>query len=110
MNTLVSIGMYALCFLSGSFLWNALVHITWAFSGEKRSGNLKNTFMDSHIGNAAAGNVYLLIGVLILALTGYRLGVNLSTLLLVLGAGMPSITVALRLDRREKNSPTIRPG
>jgi hypothetical protein len=101
-NILTGIGTCILYLMAGGALVNSLLHLVWSLQFNKMPDKYKNSYMRSHTGNAIAGFLNLIVAALIPALLGYKFGINLNTLCLFLGFGAVLLSLASRLDKKEK--------
>jgi amino acid transporter len=101
MEILIEVGVLLLIFVSGGFLYNFIVHISYSFYFDKLPERYKNSYMKTHLGNVIAAIISLLIGLAIPYFLKFEFGFNLKTLFILLGFIFPSFMIAIRLDKIE---------
>jgi hypothetical protein len=92
------------CYFAGGALFNCILHIIYLSSLDRLPERLNPKWMKTHIGNAIASIISLFLSFILLVLSNYKFGININTLMLFFGICTGLLVIAIRYDKREKNT------
>ncbi len=105
-NTLTAIGVSLACALAGGSLSNFAVHLSYSHHFDRLPERFKKSrmtaYMSTHMGNVFMALGGLGLGLFLLGLVKYEIGLNPETLFVFLGFCAPALKNAWMIDRREK--------